>query len=71
MSDEVVFYICPKCFKICEQPDEEHKHNLIQCRPLKLTEAQRKPLYDENGKLLTRAPRWFLEEIGVLKSLND
>ena len=71
MIEKEVFYICPKCFKICEDPDEEHRHGMVQCSPLTLTDAQRKPLYDVDGRLLTRAPRWFLEELGLIKPLDD
>ena len=71
MVEKDVFYICPKCFKICEDLDEEHCHSLVKCTPLTLTEVQRKPLIDEKGRLLTRAPRWFLEELGLIKPLND
>jgi hypothetical protein len=69
MDGEVVFYICPKCFDITETPPDRHGHQgkLVECHPGEMGDARRKPPVDEHGHVMTRAPRWYLEAIGMIK----
>ncbi|MDX1437813.1 MAG: hypothetical protein R3335_13450 [Anaerolineales bacterium] len=39
---------------------------MIICNPGEPTDDRRKPLRGSGGILLTRAPRWYLEAIGVV-----
>jgi hypothetical protein len=68
MSGVEKFYICPICFRVCETDEECHEHRMIECRPGELGEERRKPVADRFGNLVSRAPRWYLEAIGWLKS---
>ncbi len=62
------FYLCPICFAVCESEIacKAHNHQMIWCDPIELTDEQRKPLMYTDGRLATRAPRWFLEAVGAL-----
>ena len=63
MANPQIFYLCPKCFKLTEDDEEGHRHGLMRFDAKKLSEEQRKPLFDENGRLVTRAPIWFLDAV--------
>ena len=65
--EEHTILFCPKCFQICESTTHEHDHEVILCEVGKVGDARRKPIYDSRGRLMTRAPRWFLESIGWVK----
>jgi hypothetical protein len=67
MNEETILF-CPRCFQICESPTHEHDHETIRCEIGKIGDVRRKPIYDRNGRLLTRAPRWFLESIGWIEA---
>ncbi len=62
------FYLCPICFAVCESEIacKAHNHQMIWCNPIELTDEQRKPLMYADGRLASRAPRWFLEAVGTL-----
>ena len=69
MVEKQVFCICPKCFSVSDSREECEaceEGEMVQCNVLELSKEQRKPLFDDQGRLLTRAPRWFLEETGVI-----
>ncbi len=66
MAESTVFYLCPKCFQVCEVPEEDHDHAMVRCDPEALDRDSRMPPVDEHGHLMTRAPRWYLEAIGIL-----
>ncbi len=69
MPDEKVLYICHTCCRLFEQFPDSHEHgDVIECEIGDLGDERRKPLVDENGHIMTRAPRWYLEAIGVIKS---
>ncbi len=70
MSEQAVFYLCPKCFQVSEVPDDTHPHEMKRYNADKLTDEQRKPLFDAQGKLVTEAPRWFLESIGWIEKTD-
>lgn len=63
MSRNMIFFLCPKCFTLREGDSEPHHHGMIRVDASKLTEEQRKPLFDEEGKLVSRAPKWFLKAL--------
>jgi len=69
MAEEHIIYICPRCFRICESKDVDHEHpRLIACNVGEEGDERRKPITDEHGNLLSRAPRWFLEGLGVVET---
>jgi hypothetical protein len=67
------FYLCPICFATCESEIacKAHNHRMIWCDPIRLTDEQRKPLMYADGRLASRAPRWFLEAVGALPARHS
>jgi hypothetical protein len=65
MMTQVIFYLCPKCFEVREVSREEHRHRMLRCEPGDPGSERRKPPVDARGHLMTRAPRWYLEALGV------
>jgi hypothetical protein len=65
MNRDCSFYICPTCFATSETSNECHNHRMIHCRSLQPGDIRLKPLLDKDGELKTRAPRWFLESLGL------
>ncbi len=66
MKEHTIIF-CPTCFQICESLIHEHDHELILCDVGEVGDVRRKPIYDRQGRLMTRAPRWFLESVGWVK----
>ena len=53
------FYICTICFKTSEAEEECHVL-MVPVQESKMEDEARKPI-EENGRLVTHAPRWFIE----------
>ncbi|MEL6149528.1 MAG: hypothetical protein AAFV33_18980 [Chloroflexota bacterium] len=65
-GQQVLFYICPDSFAIKEAPGtNEHGRPFVPCFAVQANE-QFKPVMDENGRLQSRAPQWFLEAMREL-----
>ncbi len=68
MANESVLYFCHTCCRVFESYPEAHEHDeMVECHPGELDDERRKPIIDKNGHVMTRAPRWYLEAIGVIK----
>jgi hypothetical protein len=67
MADERQFHICLVCFRVCEVEEECHHERRLECDAGEPGSERRKPVADEHGRLYSRAPRWFLEALGVIK----
>jgi hypothetical protein len=63
VTTSMIFYLCPKCFELREGDSEDHPHGMIRFDASRFTDEERKPIFDEKGKLLTHAPAWFLHAI--------
>ena len=61
MANEQDFYLCPICFRVCETEAECHKHLMVLCETGHPGDERRKPVSDQFGNLVSRAPRWYLE----------
>ncbi len=61
MNTSLVFYLCPNCFYASETSDEHHEHVLVRVDPGLPGDERRKPITDQNGHILSPAPRWFHE----------
>jgi hypothetical protein len=69
MNAVTVFYICPKCFRVCETEEQCHEHKLmLECDTGDLDNERRKPVRDQFGHYVSRAPRWYLEAVGWIPS---
>jgi hypothetical protein len=57
-----VVYLCPKCLTgqeeegLCPIDGTE----LVECRPGSQEDPQRRPMMDDDGHVVTRAPKWWL-----------
>ena len=67
MTYNTDFYICPICFQVCETEMECHQHQMVACRTGDVGDARRKPVLDIHGRLVSRAPRWYMEAVGWIK----
>ena len=63
MDQEQVFYICPKCFRVCETESECHEHLMVICETGHPGDEKRKPVIDSDGRLVSRAQLWYLEAL--------
>ena len=66
MEISPVFYLCPKCFETFETEPSHHQHTVLRIDTAQLDVESRKPLMDNQGNLLSSAPRWFLEATGMI-----
>lgn len=57
---DVIFYINCYTFEVSEQFPDHDLQNVVPCFDCD-DEDLFKPLTDESGQLVTRAPRWFVE----------
>jgi hypothetical protein len=63
MDQSQVLYICPKCFRVCETESECHAHRMVRCETGLPGDDRRKPVMDDHGRLVSRAPLWYLEAL--------
>lgn len=63
MDQKQVFYLCPICFRVCETEEECHEHQMVFCETGHPGDELRKPMMDNYGKMVSRAPRWYLEAL--------
>ena len=67
METSPIFYLCPKCFETFEAEPSHHRHaGVLRIDTTQLDVESRKPLMDNQGNLLSSAPRWFLEATGMI-----
>ena len=66
METSPIFYLCPKCFDTFETEPTKHQHAVLRIDTTQLDVESRKPLMDNQGNLLSSAPRWFLEATGMI-----
>ena len=71
MKSNCVFYIFPTCFSTSESEATCHEHRMIKYDACLYTGEQRKPMTDGNGRLTSRAPRWFLQATQPRQSLVE
>jgi len=56
-----VFYMCAICFRTSKEPETCHGRPMLYCDTGCWGDECRKPLMTANGRILTRAPRWWLQ----------
>lgn len=61
MNTSTTFYICPICFETSETVLEGHKHPMIKVDLSTLSDDARRPVRDASGRLVSAAPRWFVD----------
>lgn len=62
------FYMCSVCFEISQEGLICHGRPMMHCDAGEAGSARRKPMTDQSGRMLSPAPRWFLEAVGKLLS---
>ena len=67
MANDQILYICPICFRVCETEDECHEHLMVECETGHPGDERRKPVTDQFGNLVSRAPKWYLEAVSKEK----
>jgi hypothetical protein len=58
-----VVFLCPKCL-IGQEAGGNCPYDgteLIECRPGSKEDPQRRPIMQTDGRVLTRAPKWWLK----------
>jgi hypothetical protein len=68
MVAKVVFYICPECFRVSETQQECHGRKMVPCKPGEFGSKRRKPVVDQFGNFVSRAPYWYMEAVGWLQA---
>lgn len=64
MTEETrTLYICCKCFRTSAGPDVCHGEELTKVEVGPPGDASTKPLTDPQGRLITEAPRWWVEQV--------
>ena len=55
-------YLCPQCFEAQSEPGlcPKDGSELLSCRPGDPDDPCRRPLIDTKGKIVARAPIWWL-----------
>jgi len=54
---------------VCETGEKCHQHQLLlECEPGEFGDERRKPVRNQFGVYVSRAPRWYLEAIGWIKA---
>ncbi len=56
-----IIYICPDCFTVLDQPGKCCNQDMTCIDAGAPGDPRSKPLMDEHGHLLTRAPVWWVE----------
>ncbi len=54
-------YICEVCLAVSPEPKEHHGRPMIECDAGCVGDERSKPLRAPDGRVMTRAPRWWLE----------
>ncbi len=66
MNTQRAFYLCPVCFHASDSADMCHGHTMVFVDPGEPGDERRKPVTDAGGRMVSRAPRWFLEAVGAI-----
>jgi hypothetical protein len=56
------FFLCPRCLSAAESPGKCQRCGVerLGCRPGEVDDPCRRPLMSPDGRILTRAPLWWL-----------
>lgn len=64
MEPKEIFYMCPVCFEVSKEPRRHHGREMVSCCAGEPGSYLRKPMTDENGQMVSRAPVWYMEAMG-------
>ncbi|MBI2935717.1 MAG: hypothetical protein HYY31_02750 [Chloroflexi bacterium] len=63
MREPAVIYICRYCFNVAEVAGRCHDLPMVRCQPPPPGDELSKPLVTPDGRILTRAPQWWLQAL--------
>jgi hypothetical protein len=58
-----VFYMCAACFRTSDEAENCHNRPMLHCDTGCWGDECRKPPVTADGRLLTRAPQWWLQHL--------
>ncbi len=72
MATARIVYLCRHCFAASEAAGDcaGCGHAMVRCDAGEPGSERSRPLYDAEGRLLTHAPRWWLERHAQQTRLN-
>jgi hypothetical protein len=66
MDGKYIFYICPVCFETSPEPRIHHDRVMISCCAGEPGSFLRKPYTTADGRMVSRAPIWYLLSAGLI-----
>ena len=54
-------YVCRVCHRVAQEPLDCHPGQSVDCDAGAPGDERSKPLFDANGRLVTRAPKWWVD----------
>ncbi len=54
-------YVCRICHRVDQRPMTCHPGQSVKCDAGTFGDERSRPLFDKNGRLVTRAPKWWVE----------
>jgi hypothetical protein len=54
-------YICRICHRVDQRPMTCHPGQSVTCDAGSFGDERSRPLFDKNGRLVTRAPKWWVD----------
>ena len=63
VEESRILHICSACFSVSEAPEECHGKPMIEVDCGQPGAASSWPCTDREGRLTTRAPRWWVEQV--------
>ena len=54
-------YICRECHRVAQRPVKCHGRAAVRCDAGMPGDERSKPLFDAQGQLVTRAPKWWVD----------
>ncbi len=61
MTTNLTVYICRTCHRVDQRPMTCHPGQSIKCDTGAFGDERSRPLFDEQGRLVTRAPKWWVD----------
>ncbi len=58
---EQAIYVCRVCHRVDQRPLTCHPGKMLRCNTGAPGDERSKPLFDARGRLVTRAPKWWVD----------
>ena len=57
-----IVYVCPKCLRMSWELEECHGQPMYECDAGVPGDKRSQPIMTTNGRLVTHAPRWWVDK---------